>query len=365
MKCIVTTCGTSLLTNRATKELNDLFRETANCGENDLSQDALGAINERLLQQKKLLEGSTVQEAQNLCAELNGLIAIYAGDMADAKKDIHYLVHTDTYQGKHVADALSQWCTSRGLTSHPVLIESLNMRSIDDFRSGIGNLISWCNATLPGYRQSRYHVLFNLVGGFKSLQGYMQTLGMFYADESVYVFEGEKELIRIPRLPLDLDENSKAVMRQNVQAFRRLAWTTRPESQCKEIPETLLYCLGGECELSPWGKVLWEQYKDEIYRERLLPSPSNRLVIDNKAEKQVNSFDPPLRVRVNERLDDLARFLETGVNPRNLRFHELEGTPVTGSSHEFYLWTDKDAARGFGAYDGELFIFKETRPHLK
>ena len=51
---------------------------------------------------------------------------------------------------------------------------------------------------MPGYRQSHYRVVFNLVGGFKSLQGYMNTLGMFYADEIIYIFEAPTaDLIRI------------------------------------------------------------------------------------------------------------------------------------------------------------------------
>jgi hypothetical protein len=59
-------------------------------------------------------------------------------------------------------------------------------------------VIRWCQDTLPGYRESGYHIVFNLTGGFKSIQGWMQTLGMFYADEIVYIFETGKELLPGP-----------------------------------------------------------------------------------------------------------------------------------------------------------------------
>ena len=108
----------------------------------------------------------------------------------------------------------------------PIRIDDLNTSSLEEFRLGIDELIKWCVGTLPGYRASGYKIVFNLVGGFKALHGYMQTLGMFYADETVYIFETSRELLSIPRMPVDLEASAKQAVRErsatrDTAAYRR------------------------------------------------------------------------------------------------------------------------------------------------
>ena len=61
-----------------------------------------------------------------------------------------------------------------------------------------------------------------------------------------------------------------------------------------------------------------------------------------------------------KRLDDLARFLESGrsgdANVKRLDFKTLEGNPKPPATHEFDLWTDKRGWRGFGHFDGNVFV---------
>lgn len=61
---------------------------------------------------------------------------------------------------------------------------------------------------------------------------------------------------------------------------------------------------------------------------------------------------------------DFLKIFEQEKALKSLSFKKLTGTPVPRCTHEFYLWSDKDAARGFGYFDGDVFIFEDMREHL-
>ncbi len=362
---IVSTCGTSILTNGITDELRSLLQRTANHLEGELEAEERSRIDLHLQSRdRELAKCASFDEARNASAELNGLFGIYENQPAKGKGDIHFLLHTDTYQGEKSAILLQGWCERKGMNTQTYRVESLNTKNVDEFRVGIGNLMHWCQETLPGYRASGHKIIFNLVGGFKSLQGYMQTLGMLFADESVYVFEGERTLLRIPRLPLDLDAASRESMRKHYAIFRTLLRQSLPASECSSMPETFLYCVDGECTLSDWGRLLWDRFKGEFYKKKLLPPPSPKIRYGRTIEKDIAALDPHQVGEINAKMDELARFIEKGQSIKSLGFKKLAGNPVPGCNHEFYLWSDKDAARGFGFYDGEVFVFDKMRPHL-
>lgn len=364
---VVTICGTSALTNGASEDLFKLLKRTANDKEKDLTVEKKEVIDRRVEQKRKELYECPSHELRAFTSELNGLLGIL-GKMEGQKKDLHlqFLLHTDTYQGEKVAGLLLEKCQALGINSQLVLIEFLNTRKFEEFEEGIAFLLEWCHATLPGYRDSGYRVIFNLVGGFKSLQGYMQTLGMLYADESVYVFEGEQELLRIPRLPFDLDAVCQSVMSENLSFFRRLNVLSETvlEEKCDGLPETLFFCMKGECELSKWGKLLWNKYTERAYKEKLLEPPSDKLRFGKKLRAQAKELDPHLLERVNSKIDELTAYLEKKIALKGFSFKHLKGSPVKGCTHEFYLWSDKNAARGFGYFDGGVFVFDQMGSHL-
>lgn len=112
--------------------------------------------------------------------------------------------------------------------------------------------------------------MFNLVGGFKSLQGYMQTLGMFYADETVYIFEAGDELLSILRLPVDFYASARQTVLEHFGAFRKMHRRDVPFSECSGIPETMLKIIDDQCALSEWGEIIWGAVREEKYKEELL-----------------------------------------------------------------------------------------------
>ena len=160
------------------------------------------------------------------------------------------LVATDTYQGEVAAKLVQEWLQGRGFSSVQVFqLPGLSTRNQQAFATGVGALIKWTGETLPGYRESGSRVVFNLVGGFKSLQGYMNTLGMLYADEIIYIFEGTQSgLIRIPRLPVNLADFSAGASTPPVGLAR--ATRSGDQAECRVFEAPLDYDEHGNCTFS-------------------------------------------------------------------------------------------------------------------
>ena len=171
-------------------------------------------------------------------AELNGIYGIYDGTLPDNSKDQHYLICTDTAQGQTTGDLIKKFLKEQDLAASVVIPKGLSTKDTDSFTDGTKELIKWLEDNVPWRRDSGYQVIFNLVGGFKSLQGYMQTFGTFYADESVYIFERSSDLIRIPRLPIQI--NTSMIQQHRTKFAMMAAGEMYPIEELEGIPETLL-----------------------------------------------------------------------------------------------------------------------------
>lgn len=355
-KLTVTTCGTSILTNRSEGDDNAFLRVNANKSESEYSPEE----RERLLaiadkKRALLLNERDEGKIRSLSAELNGFIGSYRrdGDLTDAEGDMHYLICTDTFQGKLTADIIEEWGRARGfknMNSQP--IDDLNTQSMSSFQLGANNLVEWCGSVLPGHRERGEKILFNLVGGFKALQGYMQALGMFYADEIIYIFESGGEILSIPKLPFDLEQSAKQKIIDNLDTVRLLLWKSLKVDECKNLPESMLQIIGDECSLSEWGKLMFSQAADEIYGERLLP-PSSKLVrISKNVEDQASKQTTDKIIMINKAIDNLSRHMETGrkYNLRSFNIRSLQAGAIKDkypSTDEFNLWSNEQGWRGF------------------
>ena len=154
-----------------------------------------------------------------LSAEMNALLKFY--DSNPTPQDMHILIHTDTWLGRATGNLLRQILEQRGFSVDTPTIQDLRTQDLDSFQLALSELVKWAAETLPAYQQGHYKIIFNLTGGFKSIQGFMQTLAMLYADETVYIFEGNKELLRLPRLPVRLD--GEQIVHDHLAVLRPLA----------------------------------------------------------------------------------------------------------------------------------------------
>lgn len=364
---IITTCGTSLLTNRVSEDIRQRLSFLANHVEKNLSPEDNKFLDDHVARRRsELLQADTMQ-ARRLSAELNGIIGWQEqvppwGSPAGAN-DIHFLVHTGTVQGELAARAVGDWLRDHDCQSQLVPVPDLNTRSLAEFRVGATSLIRWCGDTLPIYRNLGWRVIFNLTGGFKSIQGLMQTIGMIWADEIIYIFEFGEELLRIPRLPIRLDVED--TVRRNLNVFRRFE---RGESlvaaDCKNIPETMILQLEGRTILSEWGELLWLDVRRRILGERLLDTIEDVLIVSKGFRRDCDGLPADRLFEVNRALDQLSWKLRGGPALKSAEFKKLAGKPIRSSTHELYAWSDQNARRILGHFEQEQFMLDSLEKHL-
>ena len=175
---IVSTCGTSLLTNGADGDMRRLLVTHANAKEQDIDVRLREKIDEWVKQRQARLLGADDREAARLSAELNGLLACYeaAGGAVPAnRQDQHWLMVTDTWLGQKAFECIGGWLERKlGQPATKVTAGGLNTSSLVDFRAALADIVKQLDdLDLPRWRDRGYRVVFNLTGGFKSVNGFM------------------------------------------------------------------------------------------------------------------------------------------------------------------------------------------------
>src|SRR5699024_8945392 len=214
-----------------------------------------------------------IADLKNMSAELNGIISIYRDNLNEGKKDDHLLIATDTYQGQLTANLLKDFLEPYVNGVVVMEPERLNTKSKKHFRSGIRDLLNRCEKILPSYKEAGYDIIFNLTGGFKSLQGYLNTIGMFYADRLSYIFEGSQELIEIPRLPIEIKSEQ---FKNQAALFLQLDQTENGIHQkyLKGISKTMVEEYESDrFILSDWGQLSWNKAKNDILSKGVIELP--------------------------------------------------------------------------------------------
>lgn len=347
MPClVVSTIGTSLLTNYAVgckeRSVSVLLRDTANLWEKELSPEQRKTIDSIAKDVEAGLCKARPEELRRFSAELNGIYGYYGREVNNRQnlaRDIHILITTDTYQGKQTACLVEKHLRALGVGMVEVLMPyGLSTRDCSSFTTGINHIVKWCEETLPGYAQAGYRIVFNLVGGFKSLQGYMNTLGMFYAHEIIYIFEAPSaDLIRIPRLPVTMDEIP--VLREKAALFAlMLHGHLASREEVEGIPEIYLdFDEQGCYTLSTWGLFIWERNKQKILGDHLRQFPG--LVYEKSFEKDFQDIqDKARRADLQATLAKVSllfrsRGLEGLRSDPGLLYENYTGLKETGIGH--------------------------------
>ena len=288
MRFIVSTIGTSTLTNSINRENQDeaknwgrILGMSANLKKDELSDESEHVMKTLAERAQEKLNQNNVETNRRASAELNGIYGIYGGSLPRNSNDQHYLICTDTAQGQRTGKLIKDFLANNGFsTVHIVTPAKLSTKDTNAFADGTKELIKWLEEFVPK-PPSSYEVIFNLVGGFKSLQGYMNTFGAFYADEVIYIFESSTDLIRIPRLPIQIDTS---VIEDNLVKFAMMAaGEMYPIEQLEGVPETLLELVADNGNtftgLSAWGTLIWNRTKADLLYKKLLSFP--RLTYQN------------------------------------------------------------------------------------
>lgn len=275
-RLVISTVGTSVLINRIDTDIDDndwykRLQQTANYNDDEVNQHhqdvqrLIAELQERA--ETELYSGDT-ERIREASAELNGIYGLYNKKIEEGISDAHLLVATDTAQGRIAAEIVESFLKSKGLTNTSIHIQpGLSTASSDIFVEGMAKLIPWMQETITDCKNSKYTICFNLVGGFKALQGYFNTIGMFHADEIIYVFEGSNTLITIPRLPVKVDlekvEPYKVQLAMMAAGEINTSW-----EEATKVPQDWVLVDGHEMTLSAWGQLIWNQCKEEILSQK-------------------------------------------------------------------------------------------------
>lgn len=361
---MISPCGASILLHVADPEKRSLVTRFSNAKtRNDVpptERDLLSAIIDR---SREMIMKASIAEAGVASAELKSIILYYNQGLKSAKNDSHYLIASDTWLGDESAELVKTWMTSQGMNN--VIKERINdlqTGELDAFNCSLSELLQRFYG--QENQLQKYHVVFNLTGGFKAIQGFMQIIAMLYGNETIYVFERSDELMRIPALPIRIDADN--VIRNNLSVFRRLALELPTDFE-GVIPESLVMRIGNTASLSIWAGIVWNKVKNTIYSEKVWEAPSPRIRFTDTFRKSVQSL-PPDRIGIlNRRLDDLARCIEKGLdyNLRSLDLKPLQGKPIPGSTHEIDAWSDKSANRLFCHYEENVIVIDSLSDKLK
>ncbi|HRJ53619.1 MAG TPA: putative CRISPR-associated protein [Candidatus Thiothrix moscowensis] len=350
---IVSTCGTSILTNQTDDDLRKLLNHHANLQKPaDCPNEVRQKIEDHIQQRQQQVMASSDVDLSRLSAEMNALLKFYDG--RKNTQDVHILIHTDTWLGGQTGEIIKSVLEQRGFIVDRPSIRDLRTKDVSGFQLALSELVKWASETLPGYRQQKYHVVFNLTGGFKSIQGFMQTLAMLYADESIYVFETGNELLHLPRLPVRMEEEQ--VVRDHLMVLRQLALGFAVQNEAvAALPETFILRMDGELALSPWGELVWQEHKNKLYREQLYATPLASIHYTTTFLASVEGLSPDRYTLLNQQIDKLAQYLRSGHQDRlkSLDFKQLK-LVRQGSTHEFDAWHDQNAKRVFCHYEGNI-----------
>jgi putative CRISPR-associated protein (TIGR02619 family) len=268
---------------RSESDWSDLLEARANDKEIEDNEDILEAMEELPRRAKEKLYSDAehkiinddIDEIRRTSAELNGIYGLYRDQLNQGNQDIHWLITTDTAQGQVSAELIRNFLRNNHLVVDIHKPNDLSTASTESFTNGIDELLKWFDEIIPGYQDSGYQLCFNLVGGFKALQGYANTIGMFYrAHEMIYIFEGsskKEEVITIPRLPIQVDHSVINPMQFALMAADAGVWVK--VSELEGVPTTLILVAGDEATLSHWGRLTWNNCKRKFLTGDLLDFP--------------------------------------------------------------------------------------------
>lgn len=356
-KYILSSCGTSLLTNGADPAGRKLIYSHANAvKKEDVPLEDLTQIEAIIEEVRQRLTEANTAEAAGLSAEINGISKILEIS-AHSRGDFHQLLSTDTWLGETTAGLVRDWLENRyeGIIVDVLRHPDLQTKDMAAFQLSLTELVRILSRDVPSYAAGGYRIIFNLTGGFKSVQGFLQSIANFYADETVYVFETAGELMRIPRLPVRMDAQS--AVENNITPIRNLVAGIQG-TDVSGVPEMFLFSMEDETVLSPWGELIWSKAGKQLYAERLFPSPRQEVIrYSARFEKDAAALAPDRLVMVNTRIDQLNRHLaEPAFNPPSLDFKQIKGKSAAPSTHEMDAWSDKDAQRIFCRFEGGVLI---------
>lgn len=381
MKVIFHTVGASLFTNYVRNNLSEqakTYNALLNKREEDLNPSEKSQIDHIIANLNQILLTQNETELGRASAETNSIIKYwqYCKDKNKMPNHvIHYLLVTDTYIGKEIGTTLKNAFEKNdklGLTLSEVevrVINDLNTDSIANFQKGLSNLTMEVLDLIKYYGGERESFTFNLSGGFKGVLAYLNTIANLYAEESIYIFENGKDLLVIPSFPVEkLNPENMDVIQNNFDALRKLNNGSRVNpSQLDKLDNFYVEQNGKNIDFTPYGLMVFDQYKSVAYQKQIFSPTSKRIKFGKKFIASCAQLHANEYCLLNEQLDLLSRYCETGNNPNKLDYKKLkskntkDGIAVT---FEFDAFGGSDSRRCYCNQDNDTITVEILDTHL-
>ena len=357
---IITTCGTSFLTNPAkgNKELQKILTKWTNykdeVGHDEVETIQIDQHYEFLLEREIKLD-----VIKNDSAELNCFLSWFDNQNLNPYDCIIHLLHTDTYLGTLSAMLVENQFKQIGFNQiYLEKIDNLNTEDIDSFEIGLSNFAKWAFENVVKNDNEKF--IFNVAGGFKSFSGFAQILGQFLADETIYIFEDRSKVLSMPQMPIKVVETE--AIKAKLNDYRCIALNL-PLSNYDHLNK--MWVKNGH--FTPWGQIIWESAKREIYEEKIYKFITDKISFGKEFDKSIECIaNDKLHIKqVNERIDDLCLYAENHtINPRRLDYKSIKGEVGKLYKKECDAWSDGRAMRLYCNEDGDKIIIEKLADSL-
>jgi len=363
MNFILTSCGLSLLTNYL-KNFNIFPNEVykySNYDESEIDNEFKLKVNKALDSLKEEIVNLPASELKKLSAELNALLNFYNDELKT--EDMHLLLYTDTYVGKKVAEVLKYFLENKGFSVIDFLAKDLKTSSVEEFQLALSEVVKDISEIINNFKLQNYEIIFNLTGGFKSVNSFLQTMASLYADKSIYIFETSNELLEIPKLPVNIDEK---FFEENLDILRKLEKGLEIDKQMLEkLPKSIVLKIENEYILSPWGEIVWQKYKNELFSKVLITPIVENIKYSKEFVKDFEKLNPSEKYQLNKTIEKLENYVINKENLKSLKYHSLSGQISQKYSHEFYPFDGNDSRRVYCNEKDNYIILEKIGDHLK
>ncbi len=254
MKKIITTVGTSLLTNYLEK--NSDIKSYYNA----IKDKSYSKYNEEIKRVKRIKDKLIkFVEQENSCAELTSITKLQ-----EKYGEIEvYLIATDTIESVIVCEILNgdlkKILKEKKITiffDNNYIIEKLRVDLKANFEKGIDNLIDKLFNIIEKKDgvYTKDSVIFNITGGYKGIIPYFSAIAQIFNYEIVYTFEDkESELIFIKPLPIEIDRGLLELYYPYLDNLELIK-----DEREKELKKLGLY---NDNKITPLGKIVLKTVK--------------------------------------------------------------------------------------------------------
>jgi putative CRISPR-associated protein (TIGR02619 family) len=261
---IITTVGTSLVTNKISKnkETQELFEilKQKDFADKDNFLQEYEALSQLLKTDLKINEKTS--------AEIKSLINIKNSNKF-ANIDVE-LIATDTLLSPICAEVLKNGLEKeldiKVNFSEKNIIKDLQVSDYKRYKNGLINLINRLNQFAYNGQYFKDMIL-NITGGFKGVIPYLTIFGQVNEIPIYYIFEFTNSLITIPQMPISMDTK---IFDENWKLFYKLSKESIADKrdfdyEFLQKSQNIIEIDGEFVSFNALGKILWDKYANDHF----------------------------------------------------------------------------------------------------